>query len=113
VSQKTAYDWEGLFWYAISIMADGGTRAGAGRPAGSQNADTAAMRAALSMLLEGQVHIAVAALADIAKSGTSDAAQVSAACAILDRTHGRPRVAPGVAPLHGRPDDPLGGFIDN
>ena len=52
-------------------MASGGTRAGAGRPAGSQNADTAAMRAALSMLLEGQVHIAVAALADIAKSGTS------------------------------------------
>ena len=36
-------------------MKHGGKRPGAGRPAGSQNADTAAMRAALSGLLEGQV----------------------------------------------------------
>jgi hypothetical protein len=94
-------------------MSRGGTRPGAGRPAGSQNANTAAMRAALSALLEGEVHIAVAALADIAQNGTSDAARVSAACAILDRTHGRPRAAPDAAPLHGMPDDPLGGFIGN
>jgi hypothetical protein len=68
------------------------------------------MRAALSGLLEGQVHIAIAALADIAQNGTSEAARVSAACAILDRTHGRPRAAPNAAPLHGIPDNPLDKF---
>jgi hypothetical protein len=91
-------------------MSRGGNRPGAGRPAGSQNADTAAARAALSALLEGQVAVAIAALADIAQNGTSEAARVSAACAILDRTHGRPRSAPHAAPLHGTPDDPLNGF---
>ena len=45
-------------------MNHGGHRPGAGRPAGSQNADTAAMRAALSGLLEGQVAVAIEALAD-------------------------------------------------
>ena len=89
-------------------MSRGGKRAGAGRPAGSENADTAAMRAALSGLLEGQVAIAIAALSDIAQNGTSEAARVSAACAILDRTHGRPRPAPGAAPLHGV----SGGLLD-
>jgi hypothetical protein len=44
-------------------------------------------RFSLSGLLEGQVHIAIQALADIAQNGTSEAARVSAACAILDRTH--------------------------
>ena len=91
-------------------MASGGARPGAGRPAGSQNADTAAARAALSELLEGQVHIAIAALADIAKNGSSEAARVSAACAILDRTHGRPRSAPDSAPLHGTPAKTAGPF---
>ena len=91
-------------------MASGGIRPGAGRPAGSQNADTAAMRAALSALLEGQVHIAITALTDIAQNGTSEAARVSAAIAILDRTHGRPRPAPNAAPLHGTPDNPSNGF---
>jgi hypothetical protein len=46
------------------------------------------MRAALSGLLEGQVHIAIQALADIAQNCTSEAARVLAACAKLDRTHG-------------------------
>ena len=92
-------------------MARGGNRPGAGRPTGSQNADTAAMRAALSGLLEGQVHIAIEALADIAQNGTSEAARVSAACAILDRTHGRPRSAPNSAPLHGIPAGPFDGIL--
>jgi hypothetical protein len=74
-------------------MARGGKRPGAGRPAGSENQDTAAARAALSALMEGHVQTAIAALADIAKDGTSEAARVSAACAILDRTHGRPAQA--------------------
>ena len=33
--------------------------------------------------------------------------RLSAGCAILNRTHGRPRVAPRAAPLQGMPDDPL------
>jgi hypothetical protein len=90
-------------------MSRGGNRPGAGRPAGSTNADTAAMRAALSALLEGKVHIAVAALADIAQNGTSEAARVSAACAILDRTHGRPRAAPDAA-QSGLTDLPFDGW---
>jgi len=68
------------------------------------------MRAALSGLLEGQVAVAIAALADIAQNGTSEAARVSAACAILDRTHGRPRSTPHSSPLHGMPRDSLDGF---
>jgi hypothetical protein len=51
------------------------------------------MRAALSGLLEGQVAVAIEALADIAQNGTSESARVSAACAILDRTHGKPMQA--------------------
>jgi len=94
-------------------MSRGGNRLGAGRPTGSQNADTAAMRAALSGLLEGKVQAAIEALADIAKNGKSEAARVSAACAILDRTHGRPRASPNAAPLHGIPEDPFQGLIGN
>ena len=94
-------------------MSRGGNRPGSGRPAGSQNADTAAMRAALSGLLEGQVHVAIAALADIAQNGTSEAARVSAACAILDRTHGRPRSTPNSAPLHGGPPGPFDNILGN
>jgi hypothetical protein len=76
-------------------MPRGGTRPGAGRPAGSENVDTAAMRAAIE------------ALADIAKNGTSESARVSAACAILDRTHGRPRPSPPASRLLGTPSGPF------
>jgi hypothetical protein len=65
-------------------MPRGGKRPGAGRPAGQPNRDTAARRAALADLLDGHVQSAVAALADIAAHGTSEAARVSAASAILD-----------------------------
>ena len=71
------------------------------------------MRAALSGLLEGQVHIAITALADIAQNGTSEAARVSAAIAILDRTHGRPRPAPDAAPLHGVTAGPFDDILGN
>ncbi len=90
-------------------MSRGGKRAGAGRPPGSTNADTAAMRAALSGLLEGKVQAAIEALADIAQNGTSEAARVSAAIAILDRTHGQPRVAPDAA-QSGLTDLPFDGW---
>jgi hypothetical protein len=90
-------------------MSRGGSRPGAGRPTGSQNADTAAMRSALSGLLEGEVQGAIEALVDIAKNGKSEAARVSAACAILDRTHGRPRPSPDAAPS-GLTDLPFDGW---
>jgi len=60
--------------------------------------------------MEGHVHVAIAALSDIAANGTSEAARVSAACAILDRTHGRPKPAPFSSPLHGLPHNPLTDF---
>ena len=91
-------------------MPRGGKRPGAGRPPGSENTDTAAARAALSELAGGHVETALAALAEMAASGQSEAARVSAACAILDRTFGRPRAAPDAAPLHGIPDNPASGF---
>ena len=91
-------------------MSRGGKRPGAGRPAGSENHDTAAARAALSKLMEGHVAVAIAALSDIAQHGQSEAARVSAACAILDRTHGRPRPATCAAPLHGEEENMFSGF---
>ena len=71
-------------------MPRGGKRDGAGRPAGSQNRDTAASRAALAELVAGHVETAIETLAQIAKSGESEAARVSASVAILDRAYGRP-----------------------
>ena len=74
-------------------MPRGGRRAGAGRPAGSQNKDTAASRAALADLCAGHVETALATLAEISARGQSEAARVSAATAILDRAYGRPAQA--------------------
>lgn len=82
-------------------MARGGKREGAGRPAGSENIDTAQARRALAELASGHVQTALSALADIAAHGQSEGARVSAACAILDRCYGRPRQAPVMAKLHG------------
>jgi 3-oxoacyl-(acyl-carrier-protein) synthase len=74
-------------------MKHGGNRPGAGRPAGSPNADTAAARAALAASVYGHIGTAIEALAYIAAHGTSEAARVSAACAILDRAYGKPMQA--------------------
>lgn len=91
-------------------MPRGGSRPGAGRPAGSPNADTAARRAALADLTANHVEAAIATLADIARNGQSETARISAACAILDRTYGRPQTMPLAARIHGIPDDPLSAF---
>lgn len=88
-------------------MPRGGVRPGAGRPAGSENSDTAKARRALSELASGHIEVALSALADIAANGQSEGARVSAACAILDRCYGRPRQAPPTARLHGLGDDIL------
>jgi len=74
-------------------MARGGNRPGAGRPAGSPNADTAAARSTLAASIDGHIGTAIEALAHIAEHGTSEAARVSAACAILDRAYGKPMQA--------------------
>ena len=91
-------------------MARGGSRPGAGRPAGSPNADTAARRAALADLMGDHIDVAIIALVEIATNGKSEAARTSAACAILDRCYGRPQPQPLAAHLHGLPDDPLSAF---
>lgn len=78
-------------------MPRGGKRPGAGRPAGQPNRDTAARRAALADLMADHVETAIATLADIATSGTSETARTSAACAILDRCYGRPAQAVDLA----------------
>jgi hypothetical protein len=80
----------------------GGKRDGAGRPPGSSNTATAASKAALADLAAGYVEGALVALADIAANGTSDAARVSAAVAILDRCYGRPSPMPP-GRTHGAP----------
>jgi hypothetical protein len=82
-------------------MPRGGPRPGAGRPAGSENRDTAAARRALSELASCHVEAALSTLAHIAASGQSEAARVTAACAILDRVYGRPRQTPVTAELQG------------
>jgi gamma-glutamyl-gamma-aminobutyrate hydrolase PuuD len=82
-----------IFFQRVSIMARGGKRPGAGRPAGSANKDTAALRAALAGQLGGHVQTAIGTLAHIAANGSSEAARVSASVAILDRVYGRPAQA--------------------
>ena len=73
-------------------MPRGGKRVGAGRPPGKPNKNTAASRAALAELASGHVKTAIETLSEIAKSGQSEAARVSASVAILDRAYGRPNL---------------------
>jgi hypothetical protein len=65
----------------------GGKRPGAGRPKGSVNKATADIREAASVYSDQALKV----LVQIATSGESEAARVSAANAILDRAHGKPR----------------------
>jgi len=53
-------------------MPRGGKRPGAGRPAGSQNRDTAASRAALADLVAGHVETAIATLGVVYGSVQND-----------------------------------------
>ena len=71
----------------IRKPAKGGARPGSGRPAGARNKVTIelgeAARAYTSAALETLHRICI--------HGESEAARVSAACALLDRGHGRPK----------------------
>ena len=71
-------------------MPKGGKRAGAGRKPGSKDRAAAGEVASLSALARKHTPAALNALVKVAKSGLSEAAQVSAASAILDRGYGRP-----------------------
>jgi len=75
-------------------MADqGGKRNGAGRPPGAINKATADAKARLSQLARQHTNVAFAALVDVAESGKTEGARITAACAILDRAFGKPREA--------------------
>ena len=71
----------------ITKPSKGGARPGAGRPAGARNKVTLELQAA------AQVYTAEAleTLRLICINGESELARVSAACALLDRAHGKPK----------------------
>ena len=71
-------------------MASGGYRVGAGRPAGSLNKATIKQSKRLSDIAKVHAEDALATLADVARSGRTDAARVAAANALLDRGYGKP-----------------------
>lgn len=64
----------------------GGRRPGAGRKPGK----VSAAKRALAEMAKEHAESALQSLAEIAKSGESEAARVSAAVAILDRAFGKP-----------------------
>lgn len=64
----------------------GGKRPGAGRKPGA----VSKAKRQLSEMAKDHAEAALKTLADIAKSGTSESARVSAATALLDRAFGRP-----------------------
>lgn len=71
----------------------GGKRAGAGRPKGAKSRATKEQKATLADLARAHTQTALQALVQIATSGESEAARVSAATAILDRGYGKPMQA--------------------
>jgi hypothetical protein len=68
----------------------GGKRPGAGRKKGSANRASPSEIASLSALARSHAAVAMKTLVDVAKSGESEAARVTAANAILDRGYGKP-----------------------
>ena len=73
-------------------MARGGFREGAGRLSGSTNKSSPEQSQRLSELAKTHTEEALQTLVDVAKSGRTDAARVSAANALLDRAYGKPAV---------------------
>lgn len=68
----------------------GGKREGAGRPKGARDKLTREAGATLSEMARAHTDDALKTLAQIAVSGESEAARVSAANALLDRGYGKP-----------------------
>lgn len=77
----------------------GGYRKGAGRPAGSKNRACDDQKLCLTQIARQHTRQAIEVLIDIALTGRTDAARVSAATAILDRGYGKPASAePSASP---------------
>lgn len=74
-------------------MPRGGKREGAGRPSGHRNAATAGQIASLSELAREHTETALSVLVQVATSGQSEGARVTAANSILDRAYGKPQQA--------------------
>ncbi|MDY8108270.1 hypothetical protein U0C82_03785 [Fulvimarina sp. 2208YS6-2-32] len=71
----------------------GGKRPGAGRKKGNQDAATLGQKATIAELARGYADDAMGVLHQIAMTGESEAARVSASNAILDRAFGKPAQA--------------------
>ena len=74
----------------LRMAGKGGRQPGAGRPKGSLNRAKKEHVETLSDLARRHTADALQVLIEIAKHGESEAARVSAACAILDRGYGKP-----------------------
>jgi type IV secretory pathway TrbL component len=86
-SQKSKF----LSSAAGNLMANhGGYRNGAGRPTGVKNRSSHENKICLTKLAREHTHQAIEVLVDVALTGRTDAARVTAACAILDRGYGKP-----------------------
>ena len=81
----------------------GGKRPGAGRPKGGVSRATPAQKDDLSARARLYTDVALKALVAIAKGAESEAAQVAAANALLDRGYGRARQALEVSGTDGTP----------
>lgn len=84
-------------------MPRGGKRPGAGRPKGSRNVATKDSITDLAAEARKASKTALDALIQIAKSGESESARVSAANAILDRAFGKPLTSVELTGKHGGP----------
>ena len=73
-------------------MARGEFRQGTGRLSGSTNKSSPEQSQRLSELAKTYTEEALQTLVDVAKSGRTDAARLSAADALLDRAYGKPAV---------------------
>ncbi len=71
----------------------GGKRPGSGRKPGTKARATVIQKATLSELARKHTTAALRTLVDVAATGTSEAARIAAASAILDRGYGKPPAA--------------------
>lgn len=85
----------------------GGQRPGAGRPLGAKHRSTIEAKATLSELARAHTTDALHTLVTVAKEGSSDAARVSAAVALLDRGYGRPPQSVELTGANGGPVETL------
>ena len=88
----------------------GGKRAGAGRPIGSQNVATSEQKIRLSDLARVHCEGAISTLVEIMENGSSENARIVAATSILDRGYGRP-IKVSAQDMTPKNEDPLADLI--